>query len=78
MRPLPTAAHPAAPSPAGGDRSNTRTTIVVRLGLIVLALLGVISIFGEPLLGLGGPGVSGAPGSSEPAAAPAPGSATSP
>jgi len=37
---------PAPPAPPRFDR----TTLVVRLGLIVLTLTGLLTIFGEPLL----------------------------
>ena len=66
MRPLP----PSSPPPVANDRNNARTTTVVRLGLILLALVGVLSIFGEPLLGLGASGASGEATSPSPPAAP--------
>jgi hypothetical protein len=47
MRPLP---RPAPSAPA-----TDRTTLLVRLGLIALALLGVVAVFGEPLLGISAP-----------------------
>ena len=64
----------AAPAAHNADRSNARTTLVVRLGLIVLALIGVISVFGEPLLGLGAANadLGAASPSGDQAAAPAP------
>jgi hypothetical protein len=62
---------PLAPPPESPAINNARTTLVVRLGLIVLAILGVISIFGEPLLGLGAAGgdLAGAPGPADPTGA---------
>ena len=39
---------PSRPARAGPDR----TSLVVRLGLLLLLLLGVASVFGETLLGL--------------------------
>jgi hypothetical protein len=52
--------------------NNTRTTLVVRLGLIALALVGIISVFGEPLLGIGAasPDLAGSPGAADPSGGP--------
>lgn len=47
MRPLP---RPVPTAPV-----VDRTTLLVRLGLIALALLGVVAVFGEPLLGISAP-----------------------
>ncbi|HEY0712961.1 MAG TPA: hypothetical protein VGF45_09830, partial [Polyangia bacterium] len=35
------------------DPMTSRTTLVVRLGLLALAITGVLTIFGETLFGLG-------------------------
>jgi hypothetical protein len=52
--------------------NGARTTLVVRLGLIALALVGIISIFGEPLLGIGAasPDLAASPGPADPTAGP--------
>lgn len=45
---------PGATSPgAPGPRVDDRTGVVVGLGLLVLLTIGVVSVFGETLLGLG-------------------------
>ncbi|HEY0706613.1 MAG TPA: hypothetical protein VGG33_07445 [Polyangia bacterium] len=46
------------PAPANAPAID-RTTLIVRLGLLVLALTGVITIFGDALFGVGvGQGVT--------------------
>jgi hypothetical protein len=52
--------------------NDARTTLVVRLGLIALALVGITSVFGEPLLGIGAasPDLAASPGAADPTGAP--------
>jgi hypothetical protein len=52
---------PPPPAPATPDR----TTLVVRVGLLLLSLLGVGSVFGETLMGMVYP-PAGASGTAEP------------
>jgi hypothetical protein len=60
-----------APAPIP-EINNARTTLVVRLGLIALALVGIVSIFGEPLLGIGAasPDLAASPGAADPSGGP--------
>ena len=53
---------PAAPPPAPRDR----VTLVVRLTLVALLAIGVLSIFGDSLLGLAGDAPAGKDGASAP------------
>ena len=61
---MPQTAPPVSPAPP-----RDRVSLVVRCTLVLLLLVGVLSVFGEALLGLAGEGpggVSPAPASSSP------------